>query len=276
MYVYLESRNGFNDILSAIKYVLNYCKETNRTLLLNTIKSCYSINFDDYFYFKDINIITDIDNIKNIISDKNLTIYPNIFEDRNIDNWKFIRDMNIFLEEKTKTIMKLPEEHINENIIVIVILKGGSGISVFNHLYFNKNIIDHVNTQYAKLPKPYLCIQIRNTDRKCDYITLYESNKDKIHSYETIYIATDDKESIEWFKSKGLTMYNFIEYPSKSCKNLHFSDVSPDRKIKDLICDIYIISMADELLSNSKGGLIRLCNHIRKNPKLLADKFLIK
>ena len=74
MYVYLESRNGFNDILSAIKYVLNYCKETNRTLLLNTINSCYSIKFDDYFSFKDVNIITDIDNIKNIISDKKLTI----------------------------------------------------------------------------------------------------------------------------------------------------------------------------------------------------------
>ena len=280
MYVYLEPKGGFNDILNVIKRTIVFCKETNRTLLLNTRKTCYKIDFKDYFYFKDINIniITDINIIKDIITDTSLSIYPNIFEDRNINNWKFYlnKEIRSYLEEKTRTPMGLPDNNINDNIIISIGCweNKEDAILVFNSLYFNKNIIDHVNTQYNTLPKPYLCIQIRNTDYKCDYISLYETNKYKIHSYNTIYIATDNKESIEWFKSKGLSPYNFIEYPNNISRNLHHSDISPDRKIKDLICDIYIIAMADELLSNSKGGFINLCNHIRENPKLLADKFL--
>lgn len=285
MYVYLEPSGGFNDILAIINRTIIFCKKTNRTLLLNTRKTSYKINFKDYFYFKELNIIVDTDIIKNIILDTGLSIYPNIFKDRNIDNWKFYysKDKKVILELNTKTYMLLDDNNINYidyEIIIIVDYSRSNKYSLntillFNILYFNKNIIDHVNTQYANLPKPYLCIQIRNTDYKCDYISLYESNKDKIHSYDTIYIATDDKESIEWFKSKGLTIYNFTEYPSVSSRNLHYSDISSDRKIKDLICDIYIITMANELLSNSVGGFINLCKDIRKNPKLLADKFLI-
>jgi hypothetical protein len=279
MYVYLEAKNGFNDTLTHITDAINYCKETNRVLLLNTKKSCYKFDFEEYFYFKDINIniITDINIIKGIIADKSLSIYPNIFEDRNINNWNFIYipEKREYLEEKSRTPMNLPYNNINENIIITVLTRGRYYTrTLFNKLYFNKNIIDHVNTRYAKLPKPYLCIQIRNTDYKCNYKLLYESNKDKIHSYNTIYIATDDKESIEWFKSKGLSPYNFTQYPNILNISLHQSNISPDRKIKDLICDIYIIAMADELLSNSKGGFINLCRDIRKNPKLLADKFL--
>jgi hypothetical protein len=147
-----------------------------------------------------------------------------------------------------------------------------SSFPIFKSLYFKQNIIDHVKEQYSKLPSPYLCIQVRNTDRKCDYVSLYEINKELIHSYNSIYIATDDKDSLDFFRSKGLPIYNFTDFPSIPYENLHFSSIDPDIKIKNLICDIYIISMAEKLLTNSIGGFICLCRAIRKDINIITDK----
>lgn len=152
MYVYLEPKGGFNDILVNINLAIIFCKQNNRTLLLNTIKTHYKINFKEYFYFKevDVNIISDIDIIKNIISDTQLSIYPNIFETREIDNWKFYfnRDKLRFLEKKSNTLMILPDKDVNDDIVVFIDCSRShynnlNTILLFNNLYFNKNIIDY-------------------------------------------------------------------------------------------------------------------------------------
>ena len=103
-----------------------------------------------------------------------------------------------------------------------------------------------------------MAIQVRNTDYKCDYIDYYEKNKTIIHSYKAIYLATDDKEVLKFFVEKKLYIYNFTTYPENAVSNLHESDIDSDKKIKNLICDIFIITNANDLLSNSKGRFINL------------------
>lgn len=69
MYVYFEPQGGFNDILTCLKEQLEYCKRHNRILLVNGMRTCYKINFSDYFDFseeyKNISIL-DTEKIKNI------------------------------------------------------------------------------------------------------------------------------------------------------------------------------------------------------------------
>jgi hypothetical protein len=55
-YVYLVPMNGFNDILSVINLTVEYCRKNKRILMIDTRKSCYTFCFDDYFYFKNIDI----------------------------------------------------------------------------------------------------------------------------------------------------------------------------------------------------------------------------
>ena len=137
-----------------------------------------------------------------------------------------------------------------------------------------ENTIRLLERNYQKLPKPYLSIHIRNTDYQCDYKKLYNENKELIHQYKSIYIATDDKFSLEFFKERGLTIYNFTTVPDIISENLHYSeDISGDIKIKDLISDLYLMSMSDKLLSNSKGGFIELIRHCIENADLINDKF---
>lgn len=280
-YVYLIPMGGFNDILTRIYLALDYCRQTNRVLLLDTRKTCYKICFDDYFYFKniDVTVITDINTIETIFYDTTLSIYPDNIKDRdlnifylNVFNFKHSSG-TIFMYDNT--ILNLPTSNINLDIIVHVqagIGTSQNGLIIFKSIYFKQNIIDHVKEQFSKLPLPYLSIHVRNTDYKCDYIRLYETNKELIHSYNAIYIATDDKESLDFFKSKGLPIYNFTEFPSIEYRNLHYSSVGSDIKIKNVICDIYIITMAEKLLTNSIGGFIKLCENIRKDINIIADK----
>lgn len=274
MYVYFSPQAGFNDILMGILNIIEYCKKSNRILLLDTTNGEYKITFSDYFYIKNIpiKIITDIDLIRTIIADNTLTMYPHSITDRHVDNWKFQWvQPAVFSLHKIKLI--LPIETCNDDIIIHASCGSGNPIELFRNLYFTQTIIDHVKHEYNKLPDKYLCIQIRNTDYTCDYKSLYRANKELIHSYKTVYIATDDKDSIDFFISKNLNIFNFTEFPSITGRSLHSSNISPDIKIKNLICDIYIIAMADKLLSNSKGGFINLVRNIRNNMSTINDKF---
>jgi hypothetical protein len=273
MYVYFAPRGGFNDILSNIKNTINYCIKTNRTLLVDTTKCCYCINFSDYFYFKyiPIAVIRDINIIRKVIADESLTIYPNSITDRNVDKWELV-----WTPTRIYTLngipLELPSESCEEKIIIYSTCGGGNGIELFKNLYFKQNIIDHVKEEFTKLPSKYLAIQIRNTDIKCDYKLLYNENMELIHSYDTIYVATDDPESLQFFREQGLNIVNFTEFPINFKYNLHYSMISGDTKIKNLISDMYIINMADKLLSNSRGGFIVLLRNLRNNVSVMASK----
>lgn len=275
MYVYLSPQGGFNDVLSNINRTIEYCKNTNRTLLIDTTKSCYRMNFSDYFYFKNIpvSIITDVNEIRKIISDVSLSIYPSSITDRNLDNWRFI-----WTQSGIYTLcgipMELPDEECKDNIVIRSTCGGGAGFGLFKNIFFRQAIIDHVKYEFVKLPAKYIAIQIRNTDIKCDYTSLYESNKELIESYDAIYVATDDRNSVQFFRDKGLNVLNFTEFPNSPIRSLHYSTLSSDTKIKNLICDIYIISMADKLLSNSPGGFINLLRNIREDVSVITNKFI--
>jgi hypothetical protein len=274
MYVYLSPQGGFNDMLCNINRTIEYCLQTNRTLLIDTTKSCYGINFFNYFYLKDtpISIVTDVNMIRKIISDESLSIYPNTITDRNLDNWKFIYTPK-YVYSLNGIFLYLPSE-CNDNIIIHSRCGGGRGIYLFKNIFFRKTIIDHVKYEFTKLPAKYIAIQVRNTDIKCDYKSLYLQNISSIHSYDTVYVATDDPESVRFFRAQGLNVLNFTEFPVNPKRNLHISQVSSDTKIKNVICDIYIIAMADKLVSNSQGGFINLLRDIRVDKSIITTKIV--
>lgn len=75
-YLYLIPCDGFNDILSRIKFWYAYCIKYERVLLVDTTRDCYKINLSDYIKFTDERIICDILVITKIISDNSKSVYP--------------------------------------------------------------------------------------------------------------------------------------------------------------------------------------------------------
>jgi len=277
MYLYFLPKGGFSDILTGLNEIIEYCKIYNRIILFDTQNSMYKINFSDYFYLNIENIIYDMDVIRNICKDIS-SIYPSVIADdmTNIinGNCKFNFTKDLICIHKNNLIL-LPKEKRPETIIFMTRFGGGRAYVIFKTLMFKQNIISHVLDNYSQISKPYLCIQVRNTDRKSDYQLLYTQNKTLIHSYNSIYIATDDINVLDYFKKQGLSIVNFTRFGTEKWKNLHGNkSITPNSKILDLVSDIYLIVMAEEFLSNSIGGFIQMCRECRKNKDFISSKFV--
>lgn len=273
------SRNNiicdFNEIKKILKENNNsiYPNFLTSSLILNTTKLIilryswreleidYKGNINGYIVMK-INKICDLfDKIKNISAD--LKIWKTRYNNSN--------------NNKKKYILNLPNKPIKEKIIFFGCDGGGNGYQFFKNINFKKDIKSYCQEKYLLIKKPYLSIQIRNTDYQCDYQNLYNVNREKIHSYQNIYVATDDVNVITFFKSKSLNIYNFTTFPKEEkYRSLHTSNVDSKQKIYDLILDVYMITMSDQLLSNSKGGFIKLCRSCNENKDLITTKFEIK
>ena len=274
MYLYFEPKGGFNDILCGIFESIEYCKKYKRILLVNILKSCYQVNFIDYFVIKNENIIFDMNQIKKICLNKEYKIYPNELQDKMYDilekkiNFNFSNNYKNYVYENI--LLDLPKNNVSADIIIISFSGDCNiGFKMFKELIFHKNIIDIVWERYERLNKPYLCIQIRNTDYKCEYEKFFNENENEIRSYKEIYLATDDINCLDFYRKKGIPIINFTNFPSTNTyRNLHYSDISPNIKFIDLLCDIFIAGLSDKLMSNSKGGFIQLLRYINKDFKL--------
>jgi hypothetical protein len=275
-YVLCNSQGGINDQFVRIQMCLNYCNKYGRVLLINMTKSRMNINFSDYFYFDNTvkNYIGDIKQINNILSNKNLTIFPTILQNSKI-NYESEYTSNGFImvgdENKTTIDFNFNLDY-NHDVLVYEGCGGGDPLKLFTKIRFKKNLLQDFNNKFSKIPNPYLCIHIRNTDYRCNYKKLYNDNKDFIHSKDNIYIATDDKNSLQFFISKGLNILNFTNFPKEDTYvNLPRSSLPKDVKIKDTISDLCIISLSDNLLSNSKGGFIALSRKLHKNKNIINN-----
>ena len=217
---------------------------------------------------------------------------------------KLNKTKQIFIYNNTS--LYLPDNDVEETIIIYVDTGGFSqGFNIFKDLEFKPILKEHCLEIYHKLPKPYLALQIRYTDRNCDYEQLYNDNVQLIHSYKAVYIANDNEDILQIFKDKNLNIYNFTTFPKNKTNNIAVSlklyseykkynlninelttysdiifenlheneEISGDIKIKNLICDLYIMAMSDMLLSNSKGGFIHLARECFNNKDLIKNKF---
>lgn len=299
-YLYFAPTGGFVDILSRIRACLRYCANNNRILLIDTTRLLYKINFCEYFdiHEPNVTVITDSKKINQIIGNPSFTTFP-----VNFDFKTFVDNQYIFLTEgenrcfklkhdDKKTIMPLPSHdgsspigHKCESDIIVYIGDGGQVIQALGGLTkikFQKDFADKIKQEYlkkkSKLGEHYLCIHTRHTDYQSDYELLYNENKHKIHSYQNIYLCTDNESVINYFRSKKLNVYNFTTFPNQNNhinnvrfyenKNpiaipIHFSDINGETQLIDLLIDISFASDSTEFLSNSVGGFTNLCRYFK-------------
>lgn len=280
-YLLCYPQGGFTDQLSVMMRCYKYCQRYNRTLLINTTKSSYGINLSDYLNFKtpdeDINIICDINIIENILNNNILSIYPKF--DKSI-----LTTMNMYYTidgYKTSDTHKLIVAPLDRNYTEDIILYAHCRIhddypiEMFNIMKLEKVVIDEFENRLSKIPKPYTSIQVRNTDYQCDFKKLYNDNKEKIHNISNLFIATDHPHVLQFFQSKR-DVYNFTTFPTevqlKTCPNLHYNIGIPSKtRILDTLCDLFIISHSQELLSVSIGSYIRLARGLFHNKKIIYN-----
>lgn len=281
MYLYFSCNHGFNDILSRLLLAINFCKKNNRIILFDFQNSCYKINFSNYFNFFLDNIIFDTNEIREILKKEQYSVFPNCLKNKLFDvneglikfKCKIIKKREIYLFNNIK--LTLPNFNPKEKIVVYADSGNGDGYKLFlNYILPKNNLIEYIKEKYEKIDKPYIAIQIRNTDRKCDYKKIYEDNINLIQKFNSIYIATDDIQVLNYFNSVNNNIINYSTYPDKKeYLNLHFSEINPDIKIKDLMTDLVLVSSSDYFLTNSKGGFVKLLQKCYQNKKKIKKHF---
>ncbi len=284
MFMYFIPQGGFNDILVGINRAIEYCLQYDRILLLDGELSLYKIDFTKYFTFPTydnrLKLIGDHQVIKEICEGYNIaSTYPSLLQNNLIDivngnmepTWNY--NVHNFTIVGSDTLLLLPKEPRPETVIICVFCGGGNVYSLFKELKISPEIKEACKERYEKLTKPYISLQIRNTDYQCNHEQLYQENKELIHSFPSLYIATDDVKALQFYKSiEDLNVCNFTSFPETPYFNLHYSSISPEKKITDLICDIYMIARSNTLLTCSLGGFIGLIQSCREN----IDAFLIQ
>jgi hypothetical protein len=254
-YLLVLPKGGLNDQLCVISRALDFCATHSRQLLLDMSNCCYKIDVNKFFTIP--NVISDPDTITNILQNKSL--YPSILQTD--PRFAYYRYKDTCFEFNGRA-MNLPKSDVDEDIIVYVKSGGGhQSEKIFMSLQFTNLVKEYI---HSKKIDNYICLQVRNTDIKCDYKTLISDNLSLITS-SRLYVATDDKNVLNYLESQNIKFENFCNFPTDSYKNLHYADVDPEIKFLNVLLDIYIIVNAKELITNSIGGFIRLCKNLRKN-----------
>jgi hypothetical protein len=251
MYIHHVATHGFNDILSRLIWFERVCKMYNRIMLIDGENGTYMVNFSDYFTFAPH--ITDSAKIARIMKRHPVVTVPPM---------------------KAPPVEMVGQLLGNHPIVSFVNLKHFiMAYPIFKQLSFKPCVKEECNRRRALLGDKYLGIQVRNTDHQCDYQSLYESNKELIHSYPSIYLATDCKEVIAFFKSKNVVFQNFITFQTDN-NPLHLSSgVSSPVRFMDMLCDLYLVAMAHMVLSNSKGKFIRLIKACNQDKEYVKTQF---
>jgi hypothetical protein len=253
MYIYFKPSCGFNDDLSRIMWLIYCCEVCHRTLLLDGERGTYEVDYSKLMTFPS-NIICDTTTIDRILKQPMIML-------------PFI-NCNL----SSEAVQEFEKSAGNHPLVTMRFRNIGSGYPLFRRMGFLPIVKAECQRRKALLGNKYLCIQVRNTDRKCDYTGLYEANREAIHSYPAVYVATDSEEVLTFF-GKQLPVKNFATFPSDPAKNLHKSTIPGMVKFMDMICDLYLLGMADQILSNSKGGYIKLAREMNENKQFHMQQF---
>jgi len=282
-YVLCRPQGGLNDNLCIIFNCIEYCKKYNRILLIDTnYDNTYNFNFCDVFKFiNDSFIIYDSNKIKEIINNKNLSIYPNEIKD--LYDYKITYKSGIgivLINTNIKTSINFNINYNNDIILHTTTGGGNYSHSLIKLLKLTDYYINDIIQKYNQIPKPYLSIHIRNTDIKCDYKSIYEKNKEQINK-SNIFLATDSIEAFNYFKSLNLKIFSFTKLPDIIYKNYHYSNMDKKEILLNTISDLLLLGLGNDFIysEENKGGYYKLAYFLYQNKDILhniLDKKLIK
>ena len=259
LYVYFRPCAGLNDILNEFSLVISYCQKYRRILLVYRAIS-YGVDLLSFFSIKDtgVEIMNNIDSIQKIVGSKVMN--------RPV-RYCLSRRHRVFTDTNKASHFELNREYPNDRVLCYIRCGGGNR----SHAFFRNHVrlLVHVHQEFTKKrfnikSREWYSIQVRNTDRKCNYKGIKTAC---IPKGASVYVATDDPQVIAYFQKKltNNTIYNFTTFGERRI-NLHYnSSVSGKTRIMDTLHDLMFLAKSKRILSVSKGGFIGLARSLHKH-----------
>ena len=285
-YMFCFPQGGFNDFCQIIWNCLEYCKNFNRILVIDTR---YIITFkDDFRKFIVVNdpVIynDDIDILFSTIT--NGTFFPKFTDDiSKISNVKQIvskfswkKLTCIYYDDKINMSFPLKNNDYKEQFLFFSTVQGGLNIvKLLQISNIELTLKEKIRNRFLSLPENFISIHVRNTDYTSNFKKFFENHFNDFKN-KNIFLATDDYKVVNFFKENfNEKLFHFSNIPSiilKKGRGFHYDNVviPANIMIEDCISDFLLCCLGSKYYySCEKSGfsknveIIRMDNQIIKN-----------
>lgn len=255
-YMYVFPEGGFNNICQIIWKCYEYSLKYNRTLVIDTRYICtFRDDIRKYLIFTLPNVFDgDIDILFNSLKNTS-TFYPkelkDVFTDDKINYKTIVSQFKFtkkgYLYNDINLTINLNKDY-EEDIIFYAQCKGGNGIlNIFKNVKLYNKLKDVIKNRISKLPKDYVSIHIRNTDRVSNMKEFIKNNHSNFVG-RNLFVASDNLNSIKQMKTLYKNVYSFSNIPDIGNKAIHANNwnLNKEEFIIDCIADIFLLCYGKE------------------------------
>jgi hypothetical protein len=235
-------------MLSRILDCYNYCLKYNRILVIDSSTDWFKEDIRDYINFNSSIIYKgELNELYDKL--KVETTYPPEFKGLLNTPLKFKYSHEIYYTYNNNIIDSDISCDYSEIVKIYVACGGIRPINLFKICSFKPCVVDIFRERYNKLPKNYISVHIRNTDRLSNVDDFLNKYKEEITG-NPIFLATDHAPTILKFKEIfGSNLYSFATVPDNNGKNIHYNHKSvPTRQFNiDCFVDLLLLASGSKL-----------------------------
>jgi len=251
---------------------LNYCRQHNRILLLDTA----SVGFGEpltYYLEPPSGVICDLNVIESILQETEADVLPDHLQ-RLVRTYrvKWNSSVGAFTNEQDNIPITFDFEAPHDQRLLVHHGCGGGMFakSAMQAFSIGAALRELFLARRAAIPEKYAGVHVRHTDYKTNFMPLFDQLAEheliKVHRLP-IYVATDNPEVLDYARSKlRVVVYNFARLiPVEG--SLHRTQLLPRSVINtDAFCDIFALAsaayyVASPMVQGSYSGFTVLSNH---------------
>lgn len=274
-YMILVPQAGTIDMCCIVLTCIRYAKKHNRVLIIDSTDTWFNDDFNEYINIHSPQVYTGAaDTITHKINA--LTTYPPNVNIEKLSDVVYDKQTKAYTVNGTSLSFPLNQDYDARIVVYSNGRQPGASLSeLLEMCTFSPKVLDVFKSRRAQLPYKYVSVHIRNTDYDSDVPKFIEENNNVLE-YKTIFLASDNKNSIDEMKSKyGSNIITFAYIPDNNGKPIHegYKRTKEESRLYnvDTFVDILLLAAANEYYySCKKSGFSQAILELRSKPALLS------
>lgn len=257
-YLIYKASGGLAHMLLSLAKALDLARLSNRILVVDTeTHSAFRMPFSTFFYLEGVKYIDDLSTLPADLKFKQYDVDAiRTYGSTWTEVGYFFREINISkvdVESSEPVVMYASQDGVFPDDFPIRIVKSE---------------LEKIE-QEAKVPRQFIAVHYRNTDRRndVDYFVTEAKRYCKKKSADKIFLATDDFHALDNFKRllPGLDVFQLTSPGDFHGKNIHYSEPNKYQMVFESLLDMYVILRSKYFIPSRNSGYSKLIINMIRN-----------